>query len=89
VYELEANLVTLGYATDAELKATASTTLRRRRGQEVAEARAADQTGTFQRADVVLATAAIRVAKRTAEPGSNLGPSASVLDYTGTRDSSR
>jgi peptidoglycan hydrolase-like protein with peptidoglycan-binding domain len=84
VVELEANLVALGYATDDALKGDgvfdAATTKAVKLWQK---ARGVDQTGTFQRADVVLAPAAIRVAKRTAEPGTNLGPSASVLEYTG------
>jgi peptidoglycan hydrolase-like protein with peptidoglycan-binding domain len=85
VVELEANLVALGHATDAELKGDgiydSATAKAVKRWQK---ARGVDQTGTFSRTEIVLAPSAIRVAKRTMEPGSNLGPAASVLEYTGT-----
>jgi peptidoglycan hydrolase-like protein with peptidoglycan-binding domain len=85
VYELEENLVALGQATEAELKNDATFDAATARAvKRWQKSRGVDQTGVFERADVVLSPDSIRVAKRSAEPGMNLGPSASVLEYTGT-----
>jgi peptidoglycan hydrolase-like protein with peptidoglycan-binding domain len=85
VRQLEANLVALGYATDAEVKVddtfTAATAAAIKKWQQ---ALGVEQTGAVEPGAVVFAPGAVRIKAVKEAKGAALRPGAPVLEATGT-----